>query len=141
MTKEQRKISKENRKKAAEYFGIDKAGKYEYDLHHINPDWKENDIERYIQWNPEDLVVLTHAEHARLHNTRGNHQKSEEHDYKFSDQARANIAEGAKAPKTDKWKKAHSESMKGRHYYNNGIYEVCVKECPEGFVKGKLIKK
>lgn len=38
-------------------------------------------------------------------------------------------------------KKLHSEQMKGKHWFNNG--EICVraKECPEGFVPGRLRRK
>lgn len=32
----------------------------------------------------------------------------------------------------------HSESMKGRHWYNNGIISINAFECPEGFVPGRL---
>lgn len=31
-----------------------------------------------------------------------------------------------------------SNSLKGRHYYNNGVIEVKCYECPEGFVLGRL---
>ena len=33
-----------------------------------------------------------------------------------------------------------SESMKGHYWFNNGIKNVFVKECPEGFVRGRLKK-
>lgn len=40
-----------------------------YHLHHINDTLRYSDVERYIQWNPEDLVILSASEHARLHMT------------------------------------------------------------------------
>ena len=38
-------------------------------------------------------------------------------------------------------RKKMSESAKGKHWYNNGIISVHVKECPEGFVPGRLSLK
>lgn len=72
MTKEQERISNLNKKKAWDYFVAQgvipaDAGRWEYVLHHIDPLWKHNDIERYIQWNIEDLVVMRSGEHTSLH--------------------------------------------------------------------------
>lgn len=39
---------------------------------------------------------------------------------------------------TDEWKKANSERMKGRHWFNNGEKQVLQFECPNGFVPGQL---
>lgn len=64
MTKEQENISRKNWKIARLHFGL--KG-YKYVLHHKNPEWKENDVERYIQWNFDDLEVLTRAEHIKRH--------------------------------------------------------------------------
>lgn len=36
-------------------------------LHHVNPDWKKNDLERYNLWNPGDLQVMSKSDHMRLH--------------------------------------------------------------------------
>lgn len=38
-------------------------------LHHKDPTMRYNNPERYKQWNPEDLVVMTRAEHVKLHHT------------------------------------------------------------------------
>ena len=65
MTKEQKRISKINYKKAAEYFNV-QSGEC---LHHIDTSWLYEDIERYIQWNISDLVKLTISEHMKIHNT------------------------------------------------------------------------
>ena len=59
------KINRKNHDKAREYFGI--LGNLEYDLHHKDPLLIKNDPDRYNEWNPEDLVVLTHSEHSKLH--------------------------------------------------------------------------
>lgn len=57
--------------KAWEHFYPEGQGdaKEGYCLHHIDPSWRTEDPERYKQWNPEDLVMLTNEEHARLHAT------------------------------------------------------------------------
>lgn len=67
-----RKEYKINHTKAWDYFvSIGKipanAKKNEYVLHHIDYALKDNDIERYNSWNPEDLVVMTRSEHMQLH--------------------------------------------------------------------------
>lgn len=33
-----------------------------------------------------------------------------------------------------------SEARKGKHWYNNGEINTYAKECPEGYVPGKLVK-
>ena len=38
-------------------------------LHHKDPTMRYANPERYKQWNPEDLVVMTRAEHVKLHHT------------------------------------------------------------------------
>ena len=38
------------------------------------------------------------------------------------------------------FKENHSRKMKGRHWFNNGEKELNAKECPEGFVPGRLPK-
>ena len=40
----------------------------------------------------------------------------------------------------DDAKKKISESIKGRHWYNNGIIEFQARECPDGFIRGRLKK-
>ena len=66
MTKEQKYKNYKNHKKAREYFGIE--GEKNLVLHHIDWTLRHNNIERYIEWNPEDLVVMTKSEHRKLHN-------------------------------------------------------------------------
>lgn len=41
-------------------------------------------------------------------------------------------------PQSEEAKQKQSESMKGRHWYNDGTRAVLSKECPEGFVPGRL---
>ena len=40
---------------------------HEYILHHIDPTMKWFDLQRYSEWRPEDLRVLSVSEHSKLH--------------------------------------------------------------------------
>ena len=46
----------------------------------------------------------------------------------------------AKKNMSEETKRKLSEANFGKHWFNNGIKAVFVKECPEGFVKGRLKK-
>lgn len=112
MTKEQLAISKRNRRLAWKHFYPEGKGKAKkgHCLHHINPDWKHNDIERYIQWNVEDLVIMSNFEHKRLHHI-GTH---------LSDEIKRKISNAKKgkpgAPRSEETRKKMSESRKGRQF-------------------------
>lgn len=54
-----------NRVQARIYFGV--YGDRNYILHHKDTELKEKDPDRYYQYNPEDLVLVTKAEHNRIH--------------------------------------------------------------------------
>ena len=58
-----------NRKRAYEYFGLTVGNAQGFVLHHKDPDLIVKDIDRYNEWRPEDLVVMTRAEHTKLHHT------------------------------------------------------------------------
>ena len=122
MTKEQKRINNANHKKAAEFFKLQKG----WVLHHIDPDWRYNDIERYILWDPFDLVMMTRADHQRLH------QKGK----KLSEETRNKIAESEKGKKlSEETKKRISESLKGHQ-----VYEECKKKLSEAN-KGKKLSE
>ena len=108
MTKEQKRISEQNHKKAVKYFGIEQSKKWEYDLHHVDPNMKAENIERYILWLPEDLVVLTHEEHTRLHMTE---LLSDERRYKFGKSSRGKHF-------TEEHRRKLSEANKGKHNHS-----------------------
>lgn len=65
MTEEQKKISSKNKQKARDYFNI--IGQKDLVLHHKDWTLRHNDIERYILWLPEDLVVMKRSEHTKIH--------------------------------------------------------------------------
>ena len=109
----------------------------------------------YYNRPAEELIFLTHSEHSILHNKgkqfsektrqllsdsnkgknkgktpwiKGRHL-SEEHKRKLSE-AHKNMSK--------EYKQKLSEAKKGRFWFNNGIITVLVKECPAGFVKGRI---
>lgn len=160
MTKEQITLSNINHRKAWNYFvsiGIipKNAKPYTYALHHIDPSWQHNDIERYIQWNIEDLEVMDYGEHTRLH-----HKGVPKKKYVMSEERKRSISKAKMGHKVDevtrnkisqtlkgrgpamdiiqKGAKSAAKANLGKHYYNNGL--VCIKayQCPDGFVPGML---
>ena len=62
-----------------------------------------------------------------------------------SKETRKKMSESAiKRNQNKDYQKNHEQAMKnriGEHHYNNGIINICAKECPEGFVPGMLKKK
>lgn len=162
MTREQELISNKNKKKAWAYFveqgQIPKnVGRWEYVLHHVDESLRHNNIERYILWLPEDLVVMDYGEHTRYHH-KGKHKEyvwSEKRNKAISDakkghevtqHTREKISSTlkGKCPSYDvilKGAEAAAISNRGKHYYNNGV--ICIKsfECPDGFVPGMLKRK
>ena len=103
LTKEQRKISNANHKKAAEFFKLQEG----WVLHHIDPEWRHNDIERYILWDPFDLVMMTKRDHYRLH-MKGK-KRSEETKKKISESQKGKKRE----PFSEEHKRKLSEAKKG----------------------------
>ena len=108
LTKEQRKIYNHCRHSALKYFNVQKG----YVLHHKDITMRETNLERYIQWLPEDLVVMSLSEHSKLHNT--GLVRSEETREKMS---KANKGKQNWLGKhhTEETKKKMSKANKGRH--------------------------
>ena len=145
ITKEQCKISEKNNAKAKKYFNLPKG----WVLHHEDETLRHNNIERYIEWRPEDLIPMSRADHSRLHVK--SHVKS--------DETKQKISEAHKGKKfSEEHKKKISESEKGKivsdaskekmrkahicmHWYNNGIIETQCHICPNGFKQGRLKKE
>lgn len=38
----------------------------------------------------------------------------------------------------EEWGRKHSEALKGRKWFNNGIKSIISFECPEGYVAGRI---
>lgn len=68
-----------------------------------------------------ELLIMTNSEHTTLHNN-----------------AR-DVSYFVRRELTDSLRKKLSDATKSRHWYNNGIINRYVAECPAGFVKGKLL--
>lgn len=61
-------IERQNHRKAWAYFEAHGyANHYKMVLHHVDPNMKARDPERYAQWNPEDLIPMSIQEHRKLH--------------------------------------------------------------------------
>lgn len=52
-------------KEARKYFGID--GDTSKVMHHKDKTLRHTDLKRYLEWRPEDLVVMDRGEHTRGH--------------------------------------------------------------------------
>ena len=86
----------------------------------------------------EELIFMTSMEHKFLHNK--GKQFSEEHKNKLSEAHKGKQF-------SEEHKKKLSEASKGKniwikctHWYNNGKISKRAKECPEGFVPGRIKK-
>ena len=61
-----RKFHNKNWKNARKHFNIE--GEPSMVLHHVDDTLMHNDIDRYLEWRPEDLVAIPNSEHSRIHN-------------------------------------------------------------------------
>ena len=100
-----------------------------------------------------ELIFLTKIDHQRLHHL--GKQPSEESCKKMSEarkgkpswmkgkhhseESRKKISEARKGKHfSEEHKRKLSDVQKGTHWYNNGVKSTRAKECPKGFVKGKI---
>ena len=65
--KSERELKQITKKRLMEKAGIPFYKSKEYDLHHKDMTLRYNDIERYHKWRIQDVVLLTRAEHMRIH--------------------------------------------------------------------------
>ena len=90
-----------------------------------------------------ELIFLTKSEHNRLHNLGKPSGMKDKH---HSAEARKKMSESKKGKNHPFFGKHHSEKARrkmskahiGKLWYNNGVVSVLTRECPEGFVKGRL---
>ena len=154
MTDKERNISRYNKMKARKRFGI--LGRNDLVLHHKDTTLRHNNIERYIQWNDEDLEVMNVAEHTRLHHLHSKHSeetklkiskssigkkmpyRTEEYRKKMSLAKKGHLVSEETRRKISEGHKGKPSCAKGKHWYNNGKEQAFTFECPEGFVKGRL---
>lgn len=122
MTKEQYKISRNNNAITRQRLGI--SDNNNLVLHHVDTTMKQNNIERYIQWNEEDLQILTRAEHAKLHMTNSHRTEATKEKLRIANLGKKMSEEsnqknrlahiGKKA--SDETKLKISNSQKGKHF-------------------------
>ena len=67
LTREQYRLSRRNQYKAWKAFGYSHNNHKGLVLHHKDETLRHNDVERYIEWRPEDLEIMTLKEHTSLH--------------------------------------------------------------------------
>ena len=92
----------------------------------------------YYNRPAEELIFLTTREHNAYDKGK---PKSEETKKKMSEARKGK-------PKSEETKKKMSEAHKGKniwtkcmHWYNDGEINIRAKECPEGFIPGRLLIK
>ena len=104
-------------------------------------------LDMYYNRPASELIFLTRSEHISLHDEGENNPNYGKH---HSEETRKKISEGNKGKqageKHPNYGKHHSEetrkkmgaALKGMRWFNNGKTNIRVKECPEGFVPGRL---
>ena len=104
-------------------------------------------LNMYYNRPAEELMFLPVGEHISLHDECGHNPM---YGKKHSGEAKKKMREAKKGKyvgeKSPMYGKKHSEETKnkigaahkGRHWYNNGKINIKAKECPEGFVPGRL---
>ena len=96
-------------------------------------------LNMYYNRPAEELIFLKHSEHQFLHHKgkkrsdAAKKKMSEAWDYDrhFNEETRKKMAEA---------KKGKNIWTKGMHWYNNGKINTMAKECPQGFVPGRIKK-
>lgn len=135
-------ISQRNKKNAIKYFESIGAlpknrAKNEYVLHHKDPNLLYQNLQRYIEWNIEDLTVITRSEHSKLHQKGNSYHTGKLH----SEKSKRLISQNRKG------KCIGNKIGKGRIHMTNGLVNKMIK--PEeyeeyvklGFTNGRVIIK
>lgn len=92
-----------------------------YDVHHIDINPLNNSL--------SNLAYISHSEHVKLHALGNTNCLGR----KYSDEHKRNISESLKGRIFSEEHRLHiSISGKGRHWFwwNNGVTQMCNKECP-----------
>ena len=103
----------------------------------------------YYNRPAEELIFMKHSEHASLHQK--GKPRSAETKKKISEAAKGKHRSDETKKKMGEAQKGHtvseetrkkiSEAEKCSHWYNNGKINIRTKECPDGFVPGRLLIK
>lgn len=111
-----------------------------------------------LYWNrpADELIFLTTSEHAILHQ-KGKHRSEETRNKiseankgkHLSEEHKRSISEGQRGEKNHNYGKTKSNetknklsnAFKGLCFFNNGEINIRARECPPGFVPGRLKRK
>ena len=91
----------------------------------------------YYNRPSSELIFLTKSEHQFLHQK--GKQLSEETKKKLSEAKKGNIPWNKGKQLSEETKKKLSEAKKGCNWFNNGKINIRAKECPDGFIHGRLL--
>lgn len=106
--------AEKNRQNAWKHFYPEGDGKAKkgYVLHHKDETLRHENPDRYNEWNPEDLVMMTNSEHRKFH-TDGN--KNPFFGKHHTDDAKRKISESNSGKKmSEEHKKRISDLMRGK---------------------------
>lgn len=106
-------------------------------------------LDMYYNRPASELIFLRKGEHSSFNKGK---PKSEEHKKKIaearkgkpkSEETKKKLSEAMKGkPKSEetkqKMREAHKRRLKGMRWYNNGKINIRAKECPDGFVPGRM---
>ena len=95
-------------------------------------------LDMYYNRPASELIFMKRSEHQFLHHKgkkrsdEAKNKMSEAWDYDrhFNEETKNKMSEAAKGNK----------NVRGMHWYNNGKINTIAKECPEGFVPGRIKK-
>ena len=100
----------------------------------------------YYSRPASELIFLTESEHHALHHK--GKQLSEETKNKLSKTLKGHLVSAETRNKISEAKKGKlfseehknkiSEAKKGKYWFNNGKISIMAKECPDGFIPGRL---
>ena len=95
-------------------------------------------LDMYYNRPSSELIFMKHGEHSILHNK--GKPKSEETKKKISEAQKGEKNSMYGKQLSEETKKKMGEAHKGKLWFNNGIINIRAKECPPGFVPGRLRK-
>ena len=117
------------------------------------------DIGEYYDVLASDLIFITHSDHSKLHNKLQDYHNGNSNPMfgkHHSEETRKKLREARKGKHLGKdnpfYGKHHSEEykkrigainkvkMKGMRFFNNGKINIRAKECPDGFIPGRIKK-
>lgn len=98
-----------------------------------------NDLKKFnLYYNrpANELIFLTKAQHNHIHKAYKNGRKNPN-----AVKAMRLSRLGVSNPHSEKTKKKIAEKLNQLYWFNNGIKSIRAKECPNGFVKGRIYKR